>query len=177
VSTFAASVKIARDRSVGSAIEENAEGGRSSERLLCAEPNMGCRTVSKLDNPRQSAWRIEQPWPFPEYNSCLSFEFNGLRNRLASGGAAVETGTYAWLSRFHLMREYVFEPMLTLKGGAVVRTLDDAVAFLVGYKEARWPLLRDSILRRLEGADDDQEQREAANAFRGFAEFEGLLQA
>jgi hypothetical protein len=38
-------------------------------------------------------------------------------------------------------------------------------------------LLRDSTLRRLEGADDDQEQREAANAFRGFAEFEGLLQA
>jgi hypothetical protein len=37
-------------------------------------------------------------------------------------------------------------------------------------------LLRDSTLRRLEGADDDQEQREA-NAFRGFAEFEGLLQA
>jgi hypothetical protein len=38
-------------------------------------------------------------------------------------------------------------------------------------------LLRDSTLRRLEGADDDQEQREAANAFRGFAEFEVLLQA
>jgi hypothetical protein len=45
------------------------------------------------------------------------------------------------------------------------------------YKEARWPLLRDSTLRRLEGAHDAQEQREAANAFRGWAEFEGVLQA
>jgi hypothetical protein len=75
------------------------------------------------------------------------------------------------------MQEYVFEPSLTLKGGAVVRTLDDAVAFLDRYKDARWPLLRDSTLRRLEGAHDAQEQHEAANAFRGFAEFEGLLQA
>jgi hypothetical protein len=75
------------------------------------------------------------------------------------------------------MREYVFEPSLTLRGGAVVRTLDDAVAFLDRYKEARWPLLRDSTLRRLEGAHDAQEQREAANAFRGWAELEGVLQA
>lgn len=177
MSTLAASVKIARDRSAGSAIEENAEGGRSSERLLCAEPNIGCTTVSKLDNPRQSTWRIEQPCLFPEYNSSLSSEFQRLAQSPGFWRPAVEIGTYAWVSRFHLMREYVFEPFLTLKGGAVVRTLDDAVAFLVGYKEARWPLLRDSTLRRLEGADDDQEQREAANAFRGFAEFEGLLQA
>jgi hypothetical protein len=84
--------------------------------------------------------------------------------------------TYPWSPRFFLMREYVFEPSLTLRGGAVVRTLDDAVAFLDKYRDARWPLLRDSTLRRLEGAHDEQEQREAANAFRGWAEFEGVLQ-
>jgi hypothetical protein len=45
----------------------------------------------------------------------------------------------------------MFEPALMLKGGAVVRTLDDAIAFLVGYKKAHWPLLLESTLRRLEG--------------------------
>lgn len=74
------------------------------------------------------------------------------------------------------MREYVFEPALTLKGGTIVRTLDDAVAFLDRYKEGHWPLLRDSTLRRLEGAHDERGQREAANAFRGWAEFEGVLE-
>jgi hypothetical protein len=74
------------------------------------------------------------------------------------------------------MREYVFEPTLMLKGGTVVRTLDEALAFLVRYEHAHWPLLLYSILRRLEGAHDEKEQREAANAFRGFAEFEELIE-
>jgi hypothetical protein len=36
-------------------------------------------------------------------------------------------------------------------------------------------MVQDSVLHRLEGASTTQEQREAANAFRGWAEFEGLL--
>ena len=32
-----------------------------------------------------------------------------------------------------------------------------------------------SVLRRLERADSDREQREAADAFRGWAETEGVL--
>jgi hypothetical protein len=33
--------------------------------------------------------------------------------------------------------EFRFDPPLTLKGNVVVRNLDDAVRFMIGYREAR----------------------------------------
>lgn len=55
------------------------------------------------------------------------------------------------------------------QSGAVVRTLDDAVALISEYKKARWGFVREGSVRRREGA------RRAANAFRRRVEFEGLI--
>jgi hypothetical protein len=48
------------------------------------------------------------------------------------------------------MPEFRFDPPLTLKGNIVVRNLDDAVRFMIGYREARRPELQTSVLHRLE---------------------------
>src|SRR5215469_7960680 len=72
--------------------------------------------------------------------------------------------------------EFTFDPPLTLKGNAIVRTLDDAADYLRAYRYARKPLMQENVLRRLERADSLEEQRDAANAFRGWVEAEGLLQ-
>ena len=37
------------------------------------------------------------------------------------------------------MSEFRFDPPLTLNGNIVVRNLDDAVGFMIGYREARRP--------------------------------------
>jgi hypothetical protein len=50
------------------------------------------------------------------------------------------------------MPEFRFDPPLTLKGNIVVRNLDDAVRFMIGYREARRPALQTSVLHRVEGA-------------------------
>jgi hypothetical protein len=63
------------------------------------------------------------------------------------------------------MSEYRFNPPLTLKGNIVVHNLDDAVRFMIGYREARRPALQTSVLHRLEGAAGEADEREAANAF------------
>ena len=47
------------------------------------------------------------------------------------------------------MTEFRFNPPLTLKGNVVVRNLDDAVRFMIGYREARRPALQTSVLYRL----------------------------
>ncbi len=73
------------------------------------------------------------------------------------------------------MREFKFAPPLVLKGKVVVRTLDDAADFVRRYKDARRPVMQDGLLRKLERADADDEQRIAADAFRAWAEVEGLL--
>ena len=73
------------------------------------------------------------------------------------------------------MPEFRFDPPLTLKGNIVVRNLDDAVRFMIGYREARRPELQTSVLHRLEGAAGEPEERHAAYAFRGWAEAEGLI--
>ncbi len=73
------------------------------------------------------------------------------------------------------MREFKFDPPLVLKGKVVVRTLDDAADFVRRYKDARRPVMQDGLLRKLERADADDEQRIAADAFRAWAEVEGLL--
>ena len=73
------------------------------------------------------------------------------------------------------MPESSFVPPLTLKGNIVVRNLEDAVRFMVGYREARRPELQTSVLYRLEGAAGETEERHAGYAFRGWAEAEGLI--
>ena len=73
------------------------------------------------------------------------------------------------------MPEFSFDPPLTLKGNIVVRNLDDAVRFMVGYREARRPELQTSVLHRLEGAAGEAEERGAGDAFRDWAEAEDLI--
>jgi alpha-ketoglutarate-dependent taurine dioxygenase len=66
-------------------------------------------------------------------------------------------------------------PTIRLAGDVTVRTLDDAAAFTRNYKTARQPVIRDGVLRRLEGASTLEEERNAANAFRAWIEEEGIL--
>ena len=73
------------------------------------------------------------------------------------------------------MTECSFEPPLTLKGNVVVCNLDDAVRFMIGYREARRPALQTSVLFRLEGAAAEENERHAGYAFRGWAESEDLI--
>jgi hypothetical protein len=73
------------------------------------------------------------------------------------------------------MSEYRFNPPLTLTGDIVVRDLDDAVRFMIGYRKARRPELQTSVLHRLEGAAGEGEERAAGKAFLDWAEAEHLL--
>jgi hypothetical protein len=73
------------------------------------------------------------------------------------------------------MPEFSFDPPLTLKGNIVVRNLDDAVRFMIGYREALRPEFQTSVLHRLEGAAGEVEERGAGDAFRGWAEAENLI--
>ena len=70
-----------------------------------------------------------------------------------------------------------FAPPLRLAGKpvATVQSLDEAAAYLRGYKGARWPMTQNGVLHRIEGAKSEAEQIEAANAFRAWAEAEGLV--
>ena len=63
------------------------------------------------------------------------------------------------------MPEFKFDPALTLKGNVVVRTLDDAVRFIIGYREAGRPGRQSGVLHRLEGAAGEAEERNAGSAF------------
>ena len=73
------------------------------------------------------------------------------------------------------MPEFRFDPPLTLKSNVVVRNLDDAVRFMVGYREARRPDFQTSILHRLEGAAGEADERGAGDAFLEWVEAEGLI--
>jgi hypothetical protein len=73
------------------------------------------------------------------------------------------------------MPEFRLDPPLTLKGNIVVRNLDDAVRFVIGYREARRPELQTSVLHRLEGAAGEAEERGAGDAFLDWVEAEGLI--
>jgi hypothetical protein len=73
------------------------------------------------------------------------------------------------------MPEFRFDPPLTLKGNVVVRSLDDAVRFMVGYREGRRPELQTSVLHRLEGAAGEVDERGAGDAFLDWVEAEGLI--
>jgi hypothetical protein len=73
------------------------------------------------------------------------------------------------------MSEYTFDPPLMLIGNIVVRNLDDAVRFMIGYRKARRPELQTSVLYRLEGAAGETQERDAGKAFLGWAEAEHLI--
>jgi hypothetical protein len=73
------------------------------------------------------------------------------------------------------MKEFKFDPPLTLKGNVVVHNLDEAVRFMIGYREARRPALQTSVLHRLEGAAGEADERHAGDAFRGWAEAEDVI--
>ena len=87
-------------------------------------------------------------------------------------------GLVSWVrtdsSQIRAMPEFRFDPPLILKGNVVVRNLDDAVRFTIGYRETRRPALQTSVFYRLEGASDEEERR-AGDVFRGWAEAEGLI--
>jgi hypothetical protein len=73
------------------------------------------------------------------------------------------------------MPEFRFDPPLTLTGNIVVRNLDDAVRFMIGYREARRPALQKSVLYHLEGAVGEEDERHAGHAFRAWVEAENLI--
>jgi hypothetical protein len=73
------------------------------------------------------------------------------------------------------MPAYKFNPPLTLKGDVVVYTLDDAVRYMLAYRQARRPAMQTSVLHRLEGAASEEEERDAGKAFRAWAEAERLI--
>jgi hypothetical protein len=73
------------------------------------------------------------------------------------------------------MPEFRFDPPLTLKSNIVVHNLDDAVRFIISYREAHRLELRTSVLHRLEGAAGEAEERAAGDAFRSWAEAEHLI--
>ena len=71
---------------------------------------------------------------------------------------------------------FLIEPPLRLKHGVTIRTLEQAAAFVRSRIEVRVPLRRANILRRLETAVREAQAREAASAFRRWAEAEGLFE-
>ena len=72
------------------------------------------------------------------------------------------------------MAEFVFDPPLRLTRGVTVRMLDQAAAFARSYIDTKLPRRREGVLRRLEAASGHERERDAANAFRAWAE--GLLE-
>jgi hypothetical protein len=72
--------------------------------------------------------------------------------------------------------DFVITPALRLKGGVVVRTLEQAADFVRHHDRAGNPLQRDGVLHKIEGAFDPQSMQDAANAFRAWAESEGLVE-
>jgi hypothetical protein len=73
------------------------------------------------------------------------------------------------------MSEFQFDPPLTLIGNIVVSTLDDAAAFLRSYRNSNWRTGQQNVLRRIEGADSEERQRQAADTFRGWAQSENVI--
>jgi hypothetical protein len=70
---------------------------------------------------------------------------------------------------------YKFNPPLTLKGDVVVRTLDEAVAFVRSYQNPQLPKSSAALLLTLEEANDLNQRRVAATMFRMWAEAVGVL--
>jgi hypothetical protein len=75
------------------------------------------------------------------------------------------------------MAKFIFEPPLRLTRGITVHTLEQAAAFARNLIDPQWPLQRAGVLRRLEAASGHERERDAANAFRAWAEAEGLARS
>jgi hypothetical protein len=75
------------------------------------------------------------------------------------------------------MAEFKFDPPLQLAGtpNAFISSLDEAADFVRAYKGSRRPGRQDGVLHGLEGTSTAEQERDAANAFRSWAESEGLL--
>jgi hypothetical protein len=64
---------------------------------------------------------------------------------------------------------------LRLHPDVAIRSLDEAAAVVRGYARDGLDFKTESVLHRLEGASTLDEAKEAANAFRAWAESEGVL--
>jgi hypothetical protein len=84
-------------------------------------------------------------------------------------------GTLARAEGFAEMPKYRFNPPLTLKGGVVVRTLDDAAAFVRSYRDPHLPKSSAAVLLSIEEANDKNRGRVAASMFRVWAKAAGVL--
>ena len=75
------------------------------------------------------------------------------------------------------MAKHSFDPPLRLAGApnVLIHSLDEAADYMRFYEGARRPMTRDSVLHHIEGAKSAEEQRDAANTFRAWAETEALL--
>jgi hypothetical protein len=73
------------------------------------------------------------------------------------------------------MAKFTFDSPITLQRNIVVRTLDDAAAFMRSYKDAKLPMARDAVLHRLENACAEHELHIAANVFLTWAYAEELI--
>jgi hypothetical protein len=87
---------------------------------------------------------------------------------LAAAGSMFRAG------RSHDM-EFRFDPPIMLQNNVAVSTLKEAAAFMKSFHGARLPQIQASVLRRLEIARTAEERRAAAEGFRGWVMFEGLL--
>ena len=72
------------------------------------------------------------------------------------------------------MRQFRFDPPLTLKNNIVVRSLNDAAGMARAFRRAQRPVLQDSAIQRLESASSALQQHGAALAFRDWIDAEGL---
>jgi hypothetical protein len=72
------------------------------------------------------------------------------------------------------MKDFRFDPPLVLSDNTEIRTLDQAKDLLHRHTGSSRPVLHDSVLHRLERAVTEFEQRNAADAFRGWLKAEGL---
>ena len=80
--------------------------------------------------------------------------------------------------QLHDPLNYRFDPPVRIKGRCelLVHSLDEAERFLLDYDRERLPIHnRKGILRKLQAASGPQEQKNAADAFIGWLEAEGLL--
>ena len=77
--------------------------------------------------------------------------------------------------RIEPTNEFKFDPPLTLRENLVVATLAEAAASTRSLKKPRLPKTKATVLRWLERATDEDQQRKAANMFRIWAESEGVL--
>jgi hypothetical protein len=75
------------------------------------------------------------------------------------------------------MVEFRFDPPLRLAGTpkVMISSLDEAADFVRTYRGARRPVSQGGVLRCVEAPGTADQQRDAANIFRAWAESEGLL--